>query len=461
MFINREQELQTLNQEYQKDAAAFTVIYGRRRVGKTALISAYIQDKPSVYYYSTETKIPQQLQQLTSQILGFLNKSYLNTLNFSDFEQLLVFFADQLPSDKKVVFVIDEYQELVKLLPDFSSMLQKVWDLHLQSRRIHLILCGSVLSMMHSETLSYSSPLYGRRTSNIHLKPMKFRHIQDFIPGISALDAMNIYTSFGTIPKYLELYDQQKDFFSNLEQNILNKDAYLYEEGRFLLKEELGSGPTYFSILQTIALGETKLGAIAKRLQVPSNHLSRYLLKLIEMGILEKETPVTEKNPLTCKLGRYRICDQFVQFWFRYVYRNASLLEIGQIRYVMEEIRDTFNRRFVARAYEDVVKEIILEKPEKYLGFIPLKIGRWWNNKEEIDLVAFNDEKLACIECKWQNRPIGYDVYQKLVEKAQLIESTLPHNYLIFSKSGFKDSLLNVKNVKLYAYPTKTHFPFS
>ncbi len=282
---------------------------------------------------------------------------------------------------------------------------------------------------------------------------MKFVHIPEFIPGISPLDAMNVYASFGTIPKYLEIYDGQKDFLSNILGKVLNKDAYLYEEVRFLLKEEIGAGTTYFSILQTIALGETKLGGIAKRLGVPSNHLSRYLLKLIELDILEKEVPVTEKNPLKSKLGRYRIKDKFVQFWFRYVYRNSSLLEIGQTQYVMEEIQETFNQRFVAFAFEDYVKEVLLENPMQYLGFVPLKIGRWWNNKEEIDLVALGDEKIAWIECKWQNRLIGYEVYQALVEKSELVNVPLQKEYLIFSKSGFKESLVNTENVKLYTYP--------
>ncbi|ETR73077.1 MAG: ATPase [Candidatus Magnetoglobus multicellularis str. Araruama] len=341
---------------------------------------------------------------------------------------------------------------MVKVIPGCSSIFQRVWDLNFQHKQIHLILCGSVLSMMHSETLAYDAPLYGRRTSNIHLKAMKFENIKDFIPQISPEDAMRVYASFGTVPKYLEMYDNKLDFMNNISNNILNKNAYLYQEVKFLLKEEKGDGPTYFSLLQTISMGERKLGNIAKKLQIPSNHLTRYLMKLMDLNIIEKEVPVTESNPLKSKLGRYRIIDKFVDFWFYYVYKNSSMLEIGQCSYVLEEIEKTFNQRFVSFVFEDYAKECLIENPMKYLGFVPLKIGRWWNKNSEIDLVAIGDNNIALIECKWQNQPVGIHTYQDIVKKTQYIQTSLPVTYVFFAKKGFHNSLKDIPDLKTYSY---------
>lgn len=452
LFVNRQEELNSLEQEYKRQGASFTVIYGRRRVGKTALISQFIKDKPAVYYYAIEAGAQQQLSHLTREILRFLNKPYLNELSFPDIEQLIIFFAEQMPGDKKVILAIDEYQQLAKNISGCSSLFQRAWDLQLCFKNIHLILCGSVISMMHSEVLDYSAPLYGRRTSNIRLQAMKFAQIKDFIPGLSPEDRMRVFASFGTIPKYLELYDHHMSFWDNIKNNILHKDAYLYQEIRFLLKEEIGEITTYFSILQTMARGEAKLGNIAKRLEVSSSHLSRYMQKLMDLDLIFKEVPITEKNPAKSRLGRYFFKDKFLAFWFHYVFKNSSLLEIGQTEPVMEEIKSTFNEKFVAYAFEDYAREEILNDPLTLLGFVPEKIGRWWKNKQEIDLIAIGQRQIAFIECKWRNQLVGYEVYRDLLNKSQLINTSLEPIYVIFSKNGFKPGLQNIEGLKCITF---------
>ena len=245
MFVDREKELDTLNREYGKPGSAFSVIYGRRRVGKTALIKAFIEEKKRLYYYATEVNIAMQLKSFAddmSALLGF------SGLRFESFEDALIFLAQHIGSEK-LVLVIDEYQHLTKIDKSFSSMLQKVWDLYLKETPIHLILCGSTISMMHSEVLNYTAPLYGRATSIIHLKPLPVNHIYDFVPHVDKETMMKIYASFGTIPKYLELYNPKQSFEENVKELILNKNAFLYNEGYFLLKQEINEVTTYFSIL--------------------------------------------------------------------------------------------------------------------------------------------------------------------------------------------------------------------
>ena len=436
MFYNRASELDVLKKEYGKQGSAFSVIYGRRRVGKTALIYEYIKDRPNIFFYATEVNLSIQLTNLLPQILKLIDKPYLKDIQIESLEQLFN-LLNEYNFKKKLVFVIDEYQNLTKVDKTISSQLQYIWDTMLKSKNIHLILCGSVVNMMHSEVLDYSSPLYGRRTTNIHLKELRFEYIKSFIPDIGFEDSMRVFASFGTIPKYLENYNPDISFYKNIEENILNKNSFLYQEGYFLLKQELNELTNYFSILEVISKGESKIGSIASRLQVPSTHLTRYLSRLIDLDILIKEVPVTEKNPLKSKFGRYKFKDKFLNFWFFYVYKNYNLLEINQTKAVLEEIKQNFNDRFVSFAFEDFVKEQIESNPTKYLNFIPLKIGRWWNNNEEIDLVAFDEKNIAFIECKWQKSVNKEKVINNLIKKVAYLKSDKKPQYLVICKEDF------------------------
>lgn len=436
MFVNRINELNALEEEYKKKFSSFSVIYGRRRVGKTALISEFIKDKSHIYLYITLSELNSQLEAFANEIKKFIPNSLAKHLKFDTFEEALEFLAT-LELDEKLVLVIDEYQYLAQKDRAFSSKLQKLWDTKFQHLNIYLILCGSVLSMMHSEVLNYNAPLYGRRTSQFHIKPIKFKHIKEFLPSLNKLEQMQVFSSFGTIPKYLNEYDESLTFIQNIEKKILNKNSYLYSEGNFLLKDEINDAVTYFSILKSISNGNRKIGSIASSLEVNSSYLSKYMLKLIELDFVKKEIPITEKNPLKSKFGKYKIKDKFLDFWFFYVYKNYNYLEIEQTKDVLDEIELNFNDKFVSFAFEDFVIEDILENPKKYLDFIPKKVGSWWNNKEEIDIVAFDDKNIAFIECKWQNSVNKEHIKHKLIEKSKNLIDNRKLSYLVVSKEDY------------------------
>lgn len=436
MFVNRIEELKALEDEYMKKSASFSVVYGRRRVGKTALLSKYIEGKSSIYLYITLSDLKSQLIAFIQQIRKFTPASIAKHLKFDSFEEALEFISE-LKLEEKLVLVIDEYQYLTQLDKSFSSKLQKIWDMNLVDSNIHLVLCGSVLSMMHSEVLAYNSPLYGRRTSQFHIKAIKFNYLKEFLPTCSNLELMQVYASFGTIPKYLNEYDASLSFMQNIEQNILNKNSYLYSEGEFLLKDEISDARTYFSILESISKGNTKIGHIGTSLGFSSSHLTKYMQRLIELDIVAKEIPITETNPLKSKFGRYKIKDKFLNFWFFYVFKNYNYLEIEQKRAVLDEIELNFNDRFVSFAFEDFVLEDILLHPRNYLDFIPTKVGRWWNNKEEIDIVAFDDKNICFVECKWQNSVDESRVKERLIEKSVNIKQDKNSSYLVVTKGRY------------------------
>mgnify|MGYP002630561134 CR=1 FL=1 len=440
MFVNRIKELEALEDEYKSKRASFSVVYGRRRVGKTALLSEFMKGKKHIYLYVTQSDLNSQLESFTLQIKQFVDKVLATHLSFSSFEEAIEFLTT-LNLDEKLILVIDEYQYLTTLDKSFSSKLQKLWDENLQHSNLYLILCGSVLSMMQSEVLNYSAPLYGRRTSQFHIKSVKFKHIKEFLPKLSKVEQMQVFSSFGTIPKYLNEYDQDLNFMQNIEKKILNKNSYLYSEGNFLLKNEISDSTTYFSILESISKGNTKIGHIASSLSVTSTHLTKYLKKLIDLDIVFKETPITDTNPLKSKFGRYKIKDKFLDFWFYYVFKNYNYLEIEQTKAVLEEIELNFNDRYVSFSFEDYVIEDIWSNPRKYLDFQPLKVGRWWNNKEEIDIVAFDDENITFIECKWQESVKMESVKNKLIEKSVNIKHNKKSTYLVVTKSDYLDRI--------------------
>lgn len=436
MFINRTEELSVLESEYASVNSAFSVIYGRRRVGKTALISKYIEHKPHIYLYATEGNLALQLENFTKELTKLSDLSYAKNIKFENFEEAFEFLAG-LKLSRKLVVAIDEYQNLCHLDNSFSSKLQRVWDMYLSKSNIHLILCGSVLSMMHSEVLVYNAPLYGRRTTSIHLKSVRFRYLSEFVPRLGKLELMELYASFGTIPKYLQMVDSNKTLLENIEDNILNKNSYLYSEGMFLLKQEINDVGSYFAILESISKGNTKVGDISSNLGLHSSHLPRYLAKLMELDIVQKEVPITETNPLKSKLGRYRIKDKFLNFWFYYVYKNMSYLELGLTQTVIDEIKMNFNDRFVSFAFEDYCVEEILQEPLKYLSFVPKRVGRWWNNQEEIDIVAMDDENICFIECKWQNKADKVRVEEALKEKSKIVKHEKKEHFLVMTKENY------------------------
>jgi len=248
---------------------------------------------------------------------------------------------------------------------------------------------------------------------------------------------MNVYASFGTIPKYLNEYESEKGFKENIVEKILDKNAYLYSEGNFLLKQEIADAGNYFAILESIAKGNTKVGAIASNLSKPSTFLTPYLQKLLELDILMKEVPITENNPLKSKLGRYKIKDKFLNFWFYYVYKNYNYLEVNQTDVVLDELELNFNDRFVSFAFEDYVLEDMLLNHKKYFSFRPHKIGRWWNNKEEIDIVAFDDDNICFIECKWQNSVKRDKVKEDLIRKSSIIKTIKKASFLVVTKEDY------------------------
>lgn len=437
MFVNREKELNLLNDEYIEKDFRFTILYGRRRVGKTTLLKEYIKDKSSIYFLVTLESENIILKRFQNIVAEYFEDEFLKDITLDSFEQIFSYISKK-QIDKKLVIIIDEFQYLTKINSSTPSVFQYIVDELLKNKNIHLILCGSIISMMYEQTLSYNSPLYGRRTSAIKLEAIKFEYISAFFKEKTQNELIELYALLYGVPKYLEMFKDTKDIYTSIEKNILDKNSYLYDEPRFILQNEVNEPITYFTILETIAKGEHKIGNIAGRLNKNVQNITSFISKLIELDIIYKDIPITETNPTKSKKGLYFIKDNFFRFWFSYVLDYKSQLEMDNSAFVLKKIKESF-LSFVAKTYEDICIEYTLKNEEL------LKCGRWWNKNEEIDIVGVGEDHLIVGECKYVNKKVGIDILEKLKDKSTQIELKLPiKKYYLFSKVGFTDDIITM-----------------
>ena len=445
-FVDREQEMATLQSEYERDGSALVVLYGRRRVGKTTLISEFIKNKKALFFLASEESESQNRLAFQEKAADFLNSNLLKNVEVKSWDVLFRAIMDS-HFDSKPVIVLDEFQYLGKSNPAFPSVFQRIWEEILKDRQVMVILCGSLISMMQSQTLAYDSPLYGRRTAQIRLKQIPFAYYHQFFPDKSRKELIEMYAVTGGVPKYIELFSQSKDIYSAIEKCVLNRSGYLYDEPYFLLQQEVSEVGSYFSIIKAIAAGNTKLSSIAGVLEVKSTSLTKYLKTLIDLDILEREVPVTEDSPEKSKKGLYKIKDNYLRFWFAFVYPNMSFIESGHGRIVMDKIRKSLVRNHIAFVYEDICRERMWEiNAEGVWPFYFSKLGRYWDSKEEIDIAAIDPDgkNLILGECKYWQEPVGVSVLRELEAKAKTVSWEKEKRktwFVLFSVNGFTEDL--------------------
>ncbi len=421
MFVDRESELAALEAAWRSERAELIVVYGRRRVGKTALLRAFCDNHPSAFWVAS----------LSSEAL--LRRSFTDAVwqadhpgggpagySYESWERAFLALGE-LAAERRLVVVIDEFPYLANADPSIPSVLQKVWDERLQHTRLMLILCGSHIGMMKRELLEYRAPLYGRRTGQIHLRPLPLRAAAALFPAYDAAQQIETYAVLGGIPAYLTQWDSRESVLTNVEQRILNPASYLYLEPQFLLREELQEPRNYFALLQAIAQGRTRLNEISQATGMERGPASRYLAILQDLHLVERRVPVTERQPDKSRRGLYRLRDPFLAFWFRFVAPYFSTLEVGHTAPIARLVADELSQ-FTGPVFEDLCRDWIAEQAAlQRLPFIPQRIGAWWNNEEEIDLVAVGEDALLAGECKWTNRPVGTNILDDLKRKAHVL----------------------------------------
>ena len=413
-FIDREDEIRELERLYSEDKAHFVFIYGRRRIGKTELVKQFIKDRKSFYFLARKEQMELEIERLV--------KSFNRKFNvFIEAENLEDFFED-VKGFGKLVFVIDEFPYWVEEDKSTPSTFQYIWDEILRDSKIMLILLGSSISAMES-LMSYKNPLYGRRTAQIKLSTLKFFHLREAFPRYSWEDLVKVYGTIDGIPAYLQYFDDSLSVEENVERNFYRKVSVLYEDAERLLKDELREPIVYLNILKAINDGKTKLTEIANETKVAVTNLPKYLKTLETLDLVYKEFPVTVRQRR--RFGIYRVKDFYYRFWLRFVYPYRDDIEIGAISFL--DFREDFNT-YLGEVFERVAREFLIHLNGEGLPFRFTKIGRWWDKKEEIDLVALNSltGDAGLFEVKWKDlkaRKAG-KILRKLEEKTDRLNLT-------------------------------------
>ncbi|MFR3529656.1 MAG: DUF234 domain-containing protein [Lachnospiraceae bacterium] len=446
-FVDRTEELRILEKQYNREDPSLVVLYGRRRVGKTSLCTEFMKGKKALYFLATEESESQNRNQFKELVAEYLDNPLLKNAVVDNWEIIFHTLMKSKSEEKKLI-ILDEFQYLGKANPAFPSVFQKIWDEILNKGNIMVILCGSLIHMMEEQTLNYGSPLYGRRTAQIKLRQIPFRYYKEFYPEREEKELIPFYSITGGVPKYIELFEERDDIYEAIQENVMNTSSFLYDEPNFLLQKEVSEVGSYFSIIKTIAAGNQKLSKIARALEVPQSKLTRYLKTLIDLDILYREVPVTEKSVEKSKKGLYRLKDNFLLFWFRFIFSNLGYIESGHGELVMRKIRENFVDQHVSYVYEDICREKIWElSADNCWPFYVQKVGRWWNNKEaEIDIVALDEEggNIVFGECKYWRGPVGVNILEELRQKSVLVDWRCRERkeyYILFSANGFTPEL--------------------
>lgn len=446
-FINRIQEMKTLEEQYNMSSSSMVILYGRRRVGKTSLISEFLKKhNDNIYFLATEESEALNLKAFREQVSEYIGNELLKSASV-DWLTVFKLLAEHKTKTKKVI-VIDEFQYIGEDNNAFPSIMQKAWDTLLKDANIMLILCGSLITLMKRQTLDYGSPLYGRRTAQIKLKQIPFKYYGDFIEGKSNNELLPFYAVTGGVPKYIESFLGVVDLYNGIENRILNTQSYLYEEPYFLLQKEVNEIGSYFSLIKAIAMGNRKLSEIAATIEVKQTSLTKYLKTLIDLDLIEREVPITEPNPEKSKSGLYKIKDNFIAFWFKFVYPYRAYLEKGETQFVLSQIKKGFIQNYASYIYEDVCREKMWElSANDFWDFHFDKVGRYWGSKaDETDIVAIDSigKNLVLGECKYSMSEKGLSVLHGLQERTkalQTITGTESVEYIIFNTAGFSQGL--------------------
>lgn len=462
MFIGRESELQFLESKYHTPGGQLVVLYGRRRVGKTETLRQFCKGKPHVFYACRECTDKLQLKSFSEKLLReeLPAKQYIR--QFPDWETAFRVIPDLPYGDAKRLLVIDEFPYMCRGNAGIPSILQNLWDETLKDANVMVILCGSAMSFIERELLAQKNPLYGRATGIYKMTEMGFYDAAKFFPDYSDRDKILTYAVLGGTPHYLRQFDPDISLGNNIRQNILTKGCALYSETEFLLRQELRETMLYNSLIEAVALGNTRLNDISqKSLVEDTSKTSVYLRNLIELGIIEREFSVDTgiKERANARRGLYKLTDHFFRFWYAYAFANYSDLENGDADGVYSYVIEPSLHEFASPAFEVICRQYVqrLQKANA-LPFRYAQMGRWAGKttvrdasresglriaETEIDIAAVSRDKKQYLvgECKFKGRPFTYGEYLDTRAKLSPQKENADFFYALFSESGFDDKV--------------------
>jgi AAA+ ATPase superfamily predicted ATPase len=420
-FKGRTQEFSLLSSLWDRPQATMLILYGRRRVGKTRLLTHWIRStgNRALYWVAEPSSSVDQLRSFSQAIYNFVNPAIPapDDFMYATWAQAWQQVAAIGRSERFALFV-DEFTYLLEADPSIAGGLQNAWDHILGQANIFLVISGSHLGMMQRHALSYQAPLYGRATALLHLQPFPFGITKSFFPEYDADERVVIYSIFGGIPAYWERLDSKATISENIRHQLLTPNNLLQAEPRLLLQDFLSDPHNYVGILRSIAHGARTQKEIAGRTGLPQSHVSKYLSVLREAGFVERRVPVTESDQ--ARTGRYHIIDPYLRFYYRFLSDRQAQLALGIQEQSLAEIKRHLLDFIGTHTWEELCREWVLRASAlEELPYLVDQVGSVWSKTAQVDVVGINsmEKTLVLGECKWSPATMGTDVLEQLLSK--------------------------------------------
>ena len=433
-FINRKSEIKALKQAQKSKKAEFFVIYGRRRIGKTELIKEFSKNTKHFYYLAKKQNIEIEIEEFRNKF----SEKFNIYLKENKIEEIFKEILTKINLKEKFVIIIDEFPYWIVKDETITSKFQYIWDELLKNKNIFLILCGSYMSIMEEKVLSKKSPLYGRRTGQLKLEPMRIKYLKNFLPKYKIEELIETYGATGTIPFYLKEMNSSTTFLENINNTFFNKANILNKEAEFILREELREPHTYLNILKSIIDGATKISEIATKSKVDITNIHKYLRILTNLKLIKKIKPINSAPKE--KRYIYKVEDNYYRFWLTYIYPYETDIEEDP-KSVLKTLGKNYPR-YLSPIFEDFCQKIIRKLNIK-INKLGMKTGKWWYKDKEIDIIALNEntKEILFVECKYKHKVNPEPLLKELKEKAEWMDwnkEKRKEYYAIFAKSFTK-----------------------
>lgn len=450
VFRGRKTELRILDKKYKNPGFVMTVLYGRRRIGKTKLINKFIHDHDcrSISFTAVERGETELLSMMTESVLNALSPELVGTISFNSFENLFEYIGSKAEKER-LIFFIDEYPYLAKQCPYIQSILQKVIDTKWKKGKLFFVICGSLVSFMKDEVLAESAPLHGRSDLELKLRPFNYLETAEFLNTYTNEEKAICYGLTNGVAKYIEQFDTCNSLEDNIIEQFYSIGGYFSEEQiKTVITNEKQNPALYNSIISAVATGHTKNSEIASYVGV--DDVTYPLKVLVKAELLEKRVA---KKPY------YILNDSMIEFWFRYVNRATSLINADNgASYYYSSVKDHLHD-FIEKIFEKMAKEYLMSHAGQDNLPILTDISDYQetvldeNKKQkqiEIDLLGKNGNKILLVgECKFKNSQFDKTEYDKLMDKIKYIPANNPL-ICIFSLGGFSDHVSeNARECKL------------
>ena len=461
IFLGRKKEMALLESLYDSNKFEMLILHGRRRVGKSYLLShfAKLHSDNTVYFTGDKDSEKNNVQNFCEELNRVLKAGdFLNS--FTTWNDVYSFLKTTEIKDR-LVLIIDEFTYLYNSNPAYDSGLQNAIDIILKSKNIFLILCGSEVSVIEEIIDDSTKPLYGRKTSELKLLPFTYKEAREFFPHYSNEEALTAYSILGGIPLYLSLFDDRLTIKENVIKNCLSTTGYLFNEIETLLRMELKETHFYKNIMLAINAGASTFNTIRDKVGEDAAKIAKYINVLINLGFIKKEVPCGEKEKSRNTL--YSISDNYFAFYFAFIFKHQNMLNglISPEMYYEKELTKVKLNTFIGHRFEQICETYL--KEQFYNGKMPFfaeNLGRWWGNnpflkkQEEIDLLATDDENAVICECKYTEDPFDEKQLKDLQDSA-LCVTQQNKSYIIFSKNGVSSSVeKHLKNLSGYSVVT-------